>query len=123
MTLTSVPNDDSNINAGSLPGGRGAFIVANHAPNTMRDPLTLAVARDGRNFSSCRVVASCTSSFLPWSSCTGRRATNHDRGPSYPQALTVVDPAPAAIQGLYVVSTNNKEDVVVTKLPWSSFPV
>eukprot|EP00937_MAST-01D_sp_MAST-1D-sp2_P002008 g2008.t1 len=119
VTLTSIPNDDSNINAGQLPGARGAFLVGNLAPNKIRDPLTLAVARDGRNFSSCRTVASCTR-MLPNSTCTPRRATNHDSGPSYPQALTVVAPAPPAIQGLFVVSTNNKEDVVVTKLPWSS---
>ena len=29
-------------------------------------------------------------------------------------------PAPAAMRGLYVVATNNKEDVVVTKVPWDS---
>lgn len=50
---------------------------------------------------------------------SGRRYDkNGNVGPSYPQALTVVDPAPAAIQGLYVVSTNNKEDVVMTKMSW-----
>ena len=53
-------------------------------------------------------------------------ATGGGRGPGAPNRTYVdpqdrsVDPAPAAIQGLYVVSTNNKEDVVVTKVPWSS---
>jgi hypothetical protein len=31
-----------------------------------------------------------------------------------------VAPAAAALQGMYVVATNNKEDVIVTKVPWSS---
>ena len=71
------------------------------------------MAADGRNFSTVRTVTSCTRlPEIPNSTCRGRRATNRDSGPSYPQALTVVDPAPPAIQGLYVVSTNNKEDVV-----------
>jgi hypothetical protein len=41
------------------------------------------------------------------------------KGPSYPQALSVVGPgAPESMQGLYVVATNNKEDVVITHVPW-----
>ena len=39
-------------------------------------------------------------------------------GPSYPQAVTVT--APASMAGLWVVATNNKEDVVVTRVPFSS---
>ena len=39
---------------------------------------------------------------------------------SYPQGLSVVAPAPLAMQGLYVVATNNKEDVVVTRVPWAA---
>ena len=30
----------------------------------------------------------------------------------------VVAPAPVAMQGLWVVATNNKEDVVLTRVPW-----
>ena len=119
VTLTNIPNDDSNLNAGSLGAGRGVYIVSNAAPNKVRDPLTVAIARDGRNFSSCRVVQSCTH-LLHNSTCTARSPTNKNVGPSYPQALTVVDPAPEAVQGLYVVATNNKEDVVITRIPWSS---
>ena len=62
----------------------------------------------------------CTGPLLKNSTCTARFAENGNRGPSYPQALSVVAPAPAAIRGLYVVATNNKEDVVITKLPWAS---
>ena len=31
----------------------------------------------------------------------------------------MVDPAPEDVRGFYVVSTNNKEDVVVTKVKFS----
>ena len=119
VTLTDIPNDDSNINAGPLGAGRGVYIVANGAPNKVRDPLTLAIARDGRNFSSCRVVQTCTA-LLHNSTCVARAPHNGNVGPSYPQALSVVDPAPPAVQGLYVIATNNKEDVVITKVPWSA---
>ena len=37
-------------------------------------------------------------------------------GPSYPQAVSVVAPAPEALRGLYVAATNNKEDVWVVKV-------
>jgi hypothetical protein len=148
--LTSVPNCNSNINAGVLPltahihhanggggggggGGSvyagGAFLVSNaaaHAPR--RDPLTLSLTADGFNFSSCRTVQTCfdlrsRDPRRPWphaSNCTARLPANKNSGPSYPQALSVVAPAPAAVQGLYVVATNNKEDVIITRLSWES---
>jgi hypothetical protein len=49
-----------------------------------------------------------------------RYVKNGNVGPSYPQALSVVDPAPKDLQGLYVASTNNKEDVVITKMSWTA---
>ena len=52
--------------------------------------------------------------------CKARQAKNHNVGPSYPQGLSVVAPAPAAMRGLWVVATNNKEDVVVTRVPWAA---
>jgi hypothetical protein len=56
------------------------------------------------------------------SPCTDHssQASNHNVGPSYPQGLSVVSPAPQVLQGLWVVATNNKEDVVVTKVPWAA---
>jgi len=88
----------------------------------VRDPLTIALSRDGHNFSSCHVVATCID-LLPSSKCGARQARNHNVGPSYPQAVSVVDPAPEALRGLYVASTNNKEDVVVSKVEWGALPL
>ena len=42
-------------------------------------------------------------------------------GPSYPQALTVVDPAPKEHQGFYVAASNNKEDIWVIKIEYNKF--
>ena len=42
-------------------------------------------------------------------------------GPSYPQGMSVVAPAPEEHVGFYVVATNNKEDVWVAKVPYDSF--
>lgn len=58
VNLTDVPNDDSNINAGVLPDER-IFLLANAAPHTVRDPLTITISEDGLNFSSCRAIQSC----------------------------------------------------------------
>ena len=120
VELTKLPNDNSNINAGALPGDAGVALVSNAVPNRIRDPLTVAFARDGLNFAAVRVVASCTLLGPAINStCSGRHGKNGN-GPSYPQALAVVAPAPAALQGWYVASTNNKEDVVVSRFPWAA---
>jgi hypothetical protein len=101
-----------------LPDKKGVFIVSNGAPNKIRDPLTLATSADGFDFDRCRVVQTCTK-LLKNSTCKARQKKNRNVGPSYPQAVSVVSPAPASVQGLYVVATNNKEDVIITKLLWA----
>ena len=58
IDITTIPNDNSNINAGVLPDGR-TFLLANAAPNTIRDPLTVAISDDGLNFSSCFAIQTC----------------------------------------------------------------
>lgn len=117
IEITTIPNDDSNINAGSLPNNR-IYLLTNPTPHSVRDPLTIAISEDGLAFDKCFVIQTCHD-LLPSSSCTARYKSNRNVGPSYPQGLTVVDPAPKNIQGFYVVSTNNKEDVVVTKVDFS----
>ena len=37
------------------------------------------------------------------------------------QGIAVLSPAPKAIQGFYVVNSNNKEDIWLTKVPFSAF--
>lgn len=73
IQLTTVPNDDSNINAGVLPKDNGVFLVSNAVPAKVRDPITLSISRDGFDWSSCRVAQTCTDfPDLPKSTCKAR---------------------------------------------------
>ena len=83
-------------------------------PAKIRDPLVIATTADGVAFDTARVAMSCTD--LPNTTCTARYAgKSKNPGPSYPQAVAV-----PALDAVFVVATNNKEDVVVARLPLSS---
>ena len=131
--LTDIPNDESNLNAGPLPDGR-IYLVNNAVfrpksnnaagPETLRfrDPVTIATSTDGLVFNTVASVMSCTGFPNPNSTCSPRfKGGGKNPGPSYPQGLTVVDPAPQQAMGFYVVASNNKEDIWVTKLQYGSF--
>jgi hypothetical protein len=111
---TDMPNDNSNINAGALPDGR-VYLVSNAMPFKIRDPLVVATSRDGVEWDTARVAMTCTD--LPdGSKCAPRYAGKaKNPGPSYPQAVAV-----PALGAVYVCATNNKEDVVVARLPLAS---
>ena len=102
VALSPIPNDDSNVNAGALPDGR-VFLAANAVPHRGRNPLTLALSSDGLAFSQVRWVMSCTAMPYANSSCVARGPGGSSGGPSYPQALSVVAPAPLELQGFYVI--------------------
>lgn len=56
--------------------------------------------------------------------CVARQTTNVRSGPCYPQAVSVVGPgAPPSMRGLYVIASNNVEDVVVSRVPWTQLEV
>lgn len=146
---TDIPNDESNLNAGHLPDGRvyllnnpvyepklggertsyGVTAPGGRATDVgalrFRDPITVATSAAGVNFDSVAAVISCTK-LSKNSTCAPRHqpggvSGGKNPGPSYPQGLTVVAPAPAAIRGFYVVCSNNKEDIWITKLEFESF--
>ena len=111
---TDIPNDKSNINAGALPDGR-RYLVSNAMPFTIRDPLVIATSSDGRDFDKAQVAMSCTR-MPPGTDCKARYAGKaKNPGPSYPQAVAVPE-----LDAVFVVATNNKEDVVVARLPLAS---
>lgn len=57
---TNIPDEDSNLNAGALPDG-SVYLFSNcNAGASIRNPLTVAVTRDGVSFSSVWAVISCT---------------------------------------------------------------
>lgn len=134
--LTNIPNDESNLNTGPLPDGR-VYLLNNPAlmpkndsrhlldPENLetlrfRDPITVATSMDGYIFNKAVAVISCTA--LPNSTCTPRvQGGGKNPGPSYPQGLPIVDPAPAKLHGFYFINSNNKEDIWVTKVPYSAF--
>jgi len=119
---SNIPNDNSNLNAGPLPDGR-VYLV--HNPVTpasgrswSRDPVTVATSRDGITFDQVGVAMTCTD-LGNNSTCSPRYdGKSKNPGPSYPQALTVVDPAPGPLQGFYVCASNNKEDIWVAKVEY-----
>jgi hypothetical protein len=120
---TAIPDIDSNINTGTLPDGR-TFLVSNAVPNApIRDPLTIATSRDGQTFDRVAVAISCTE-LLPGGNSTDPCYPSipggaKEPGPSYPQAV-VVDGWDGWNNGLYIVTTNNKEDVWVIRLPFEN---
>lgn len=123
--LTNIPNDNSNLNAGALPDGR-IYLVHNpvtpaNGKSWYRDPITVATSLDGYNFTQVGVVMTCTD--LSSESVCSPRFDGHSKnpGPSYPQAVTVVDPSHPELNGFYVAASNNKEDIWVTKLNFTSF--
>jgi hypothetical protein len=107
---TNIPNDNSNINTGPLPDGR-RYLLSNAMPYTIRDPLTVALTTDGFDWNTCAVAMTCTD--LPGDGCGPRYPGKYKNpGPSYPQGVVAFD-------SLFVVATNNKENVWVGKLPLS----
>ena len=95
---TNIPNDQSNLNAGTLPDGRvylvhnpvtpvssGGDSVNGHNPSG-RDPVTIATSRDGLIFDEVGVALTCTD--LSSTSRCLPRFPGHAKnpGPSYPQA-------------------------------------
>jgi hypothetical protein len=113
---TNIPDVDANLNAGVLPNGR-VFLTSNACPKNGeghgRDPLVVSSSADGFSFDRSVAVMSCEA----LNQCGPRIPGGaKDSGPSYPQGVTVI--APKSIAGLYVVATNNKEDVVVVRVPF-----
>lgn len=96
---TNFPDGGSRANAGNLPDGT-AYVISNPVK---RDPLMIALARDGRTFDRAAVIAhSAGQHRFP-----GRAKVN---GYQYPHS---------AIGGgfLFVLYSANKEDVVFTRIP------
>ena len=115
---TNIPDVGANLNSGTLPDGR-VFLINNACPFSSagghRDPLVVSTSKDGFSFDTARAVMSCEE----LGGCKPRiPGRSKDTGPSYPQGVVVTEPPEMA--GLYVVATNNKEDVVVVKVPFDS---
>jgi hypothetical protein len=88
--------------------------LSNAMPFKIRDPLTVATSKDGVVWDTCAVVMSCT--LLPGDVCEPRfPGRGKNPGPSYPQGIVV-----PALKAMFVVATNNKENVWIAKVPLDS---
>ena len=121
---TSIPDLGSNLNAGALGDGNGVFLVWNGVPRPdvndtacgrttpLRNPLTLALSRDGVSFT--RVFALYNNT-RPKRYCGSAKAL----GPSYPKA-TVVTGEGSKLDGIWTAYSINKEDIGVSFAPATS---
>mmetsp|Transcript_28547 Transcript_28547/g.71542 ORF Transcript_28547/g.71542 Transcript_28547/m.71542 type:complete len:482 (+) Transcript_28547:123-1568(+) len=119
LSNSNFPDHGSNLNAGTLPSG-ATYVLSNACPKSWaprRDPLVVSLSRNGFSFTKARAITTCHNAAL--AGCEPRFPGSHkDAGPSYPQGVTVV--GTDHLDGLYVVFTNNKEDVWVVKIPYSA---
>eukprot|EP00045_Choanoeca_perplexa_P017040 m.239571 g.239571 ORF g.239571 m.239571 type:complete len:520 (+) comp17434_c0_seq10:1719-3278(+) len=115
--LTSgIPDDNANLNAGQLENGT-IYLLSNACPTDIRDPVVLSLSHDGRSFAQAFVAMSCHD-LSSTSRCMPRHAGKaKGPGPSYPQGVLVREN-----NQLYVVATNNKEDVWVTRINMAAVP-
>lgn len=121
LQATNIPNQPSNLNTGSLPDGRRYLLINLGANVTHRDPLVVATTRDGWAWDSAASVVSCHD--LPAGHCTARYPNSGKDSTSvaYPQGLAITDPAALDyLRAFWVVYTNNKEDVFISRVPFSS---
>eukprot|EP00730_Choanoeca_flexa_P000855 TRINITY_DN10367_c0_g1_i4.p1 TRINITY_DN10367_c0_g1~~TRINITY_DN10367_c0_g1_i4.p1 ORF type:complete len:464 (+),score=51.85 TRINITY_DN10367_c0_g1_i4:1-1392(+) len=108
---TTIPDADSNLNAGRLFDGR-TYLLSNPCPKGIRDPLVVSLSSDGRHFDQAAIIMSCHN-LSSTSTCVPRhKGAAKNPGPSYPQGVAIL--RGEAGSTLYVVATNNKEDVWVT---------
>ena len=95
----------------------GSSVTGSHP--SARDPLTVAVSKDGTSFETALVAITCTD-LDEMTKCLPRfPGKSKNPGPSYPQAIAVVDPAPSSLVGFYVGASVNKEDIWVVKMAYA----
>ena len=83
--------------------------------------MTVATSKDGITFDTAVVGMTCTQ-LDNVTGCEPRYpGMSKNAGPSYPQAIAVVAPAPEELRGFYIGASVNKEDIWVSKLEYSEF--
>lgn len=104
---TAIPDSPSKSIAGTLPDGR-TYLIGNQVETGRRDPLTIALSRDGVTFDWAAAIRS---------GCPAVRVKGRAKGPGfqYPSAVVVGD-------ALWVVYSIGKEDVALSRVPLASLP-
>lgn len=119
--LTNLPDDNANLNAGTLPDGR-VYLLNNAMPNLGRDPLWLSTSSDGTHFNHTTPLVSCwefggQEPDQPLGCLFRFQGGSKQSGCQYPQGLPLLDPAP---RGFWTIFALNKEDIVVIHVPFDS---
>lgn len=106
---TNIPDSPSKSTTGTLSDGR-TFLIGNQVTRLdgARDPLTIALSRDGRNFDWAAAIRT---------GAPGVRVAGSAKSPGfqYPSARVVGDE-------IWVMYTVGKEDVAVSRVPVSILP-
>ena len=121
---TSIPDLQSNLNAGVLPDSQ-RFLISNLVPRPaffdapcnrttqLREPLAITLSSDGgATFDRAFAIVNTTT---PKRFCGSAKSI----GPSYPQARAVAGEG-GSLDGLWIAYSINKEDVGVTRIPFSA---
>lgn len=108
---TNIPDWPAKSTSGQLPDGR-TYLIGNFIPEftnspRRRDPLILAISRDGINYDWAAAIRF----DAPWYQYPGHGKIT---GFQYPSATVVGD-------DLWVIYANAKEDIEVTKIPIPQF--
>lgn len=105
---TNLPDSRAKQSAGNLPDG-SVFLVNNPSSSKVREPLAISLSRDGKIFDRAFLLRA------GGNQLAGPRYEGlyKRKGFSYPKSLVWND-------SLYVVYGENKEDIVVTRIPLTS---
>lgn len=119
--LTNIPDDNANLNAGTLPDGR-VYLLSNAMPNIFRDPLFLSTSVDGWNFNATVALTSCelpvyTAPDQPWGCMYRYQGGSKQGGCEYPQGMSLTA---TGFEGYWAIYSLNKEDIWVLRVPFAS---
>ena len=122
--VLDIPDDNGNLNAGSLPDGR-VYLLSNAMPNVNRDPLFLSTSVDGQAFGhAVRALTACEQAMYkslkqPLGCVYRHPGGSKQGGVQYPQGLALTTPG---LQGFWVIYSLNKEDIWLARVPFASIP-
>ena len=119
---TNITDAISNINAGNAPDG-SVFLVSNAMIGVSRDPLFISLSRDGMAFDHVGAIGSCGQDIFANppeqpDGCIPRVNEGAISGLQYPQAAAVA--SPASVAALWVIVSQNREDIWVAKVGWDA---
>ncbi|WOX04521.1 sialidase family protein [Microbulbifer pacificus] len=105
---TNLPDSRAKQSAGNLPDG-SAYLVNNPSSSKSREPLAISLSRDGKTFDRAFLLRAGGNQLAD----PRYEGLYKRKGFSYPKSFVWKD-------NLYVAYGENKEDIVVTRIPLTS---